>query len=195
MRLLKLAFIAALMVGLGIFCYDRLPKTYRYEIQDWYARLGEPVLIESPDSFTKRPQNDLIREYKNRGHKLKCYGNLQKEERIVAQNDYLCSAHINTAYDGIPARLVTFFFIKGELSDVRIEFPSSSFKKVQSYLARLLVNRQRLDTLPQYNFGVDNMGGKLMVWAVPNGLLITSDSQVPGDIVVLLWTSRTRMDR
>lgn len=195
MRLLKLVFIAALMVGLGIFCYDRLPKTYRYEIQDWYARLGEPVLIESPDSFTKRPQADLIREYKNRGHKLTCYGNLQKEERIVAQNDYLCSAHINTAYDGIPARLVTFFFTKGELSDVRIEFPSSSFKKIQSYLSRLLANRKRLDTLPQYDFGVDNMGGKLMVWAVPNGLLITSDSQVPGDIVVLLWTSRTRMDR
>lgn len=195
MRLLKLVFIAALVVGLGIFCYDRLPKTYRYEIEDWYARIGEPVLIESPDSFTNRPQDDLIREYKNRGHKLKCYGNLQKEERIAAQNDYLCNAHINTAYDGIPARLVTFLFTKGVLSDVRIEFPSSSFKKVQSYLSRLLVNRKRLDTLRQYNFGVDNMGGKLMVWEVPNGLLITSDSQVPGDIVVILWTSRITTDR
>jgi hypothetical protein len=194
MRLLKLVFIAALVVGLGIFCFDRLPKTYRYEIEDWYARLGEPAFVESPDSFTKRTQNDLIREYKNRGHKLKCYGDLQREERIVAQNDFLCSAHINTAYDGIPARLVTFFFTKGELSDVRIEFPSSSFKKLQSYLYRKLANRTRLDTLPQYDFGTDNMGGRLMVWAVPNGLLITSDSEVPGDRTVLLWTSRMDLD-
>lgn len=195
MRLLKLVFVAVLIVALGVFCFDRLPKTYRNEITSWYAGLGEPVFIESPDGFTKRPQDDLIREYKNRGHKLTCYGNLQREERIVAQNDYLCSAHINKAYDGIPARLVTFFFTKGELSDVRIEFPSSSFKKLQSFLSRKLAGRQRLDSLPQYNFGTDNMGGKLIVWAVPNGLLITSDSEVPGDITVLHWTSRIALDR
>lgn len=195
MRLLKLVFFAAFIVGLGILFFDRLPKTYRYEIEDWYAGLGEPAFIESPDSFTNRPQDDLIREYKNRGHKLTCYGDLQKEERIVSQNDYLCSAHISKAYDGIPARLVTFFFTHGELSDVRIEFPSSSFEKLQSYLSRKLADRQRLDTLPQYNFGTDNMGSKLMVWAVPNGLLITSDTAVPGDNTVLLWTSRTSLER
>ncbi|MCB4361383.1 hypothetical protein [Quatrionicoccus australiensis] len=195
MRLLKLFFIAALIVGLGIFCYDRLPKKYRYEIDDWYARLGEPTFIESPDSFTNRPQDDLIREYKNRGHKLKCYGNLQHEERITAQNDFLCLAHINTAYDGIPARLVTFFFTKGELSEVRLEFPSSSFKKLMSYLSRKLENRRRLDRIPGNNFGTDNMGGKLMVWEVPTGVLVTSDSEVPGDITVLIWLSKKSLAR
>lgn len=190
MKPLTKLFVIVLVLGISKLGYDKLPVTYKHEVEDWYARLGEPVFIESPDSFTKRPQEDLIREYKNRGHKLKCYGNLQKEERITAQNDYLCSAYINTAYDGIPARLVTFFFSKGELSDVRIEFPSSSFGKLQNYLSRKLANRTRLDLLPQFDFGTDNMGGKLMVWAVPNGILITSDSQVKGDITVLHWTNQ-----
>jgi len=190
MRLLKLVFIAALITALGFFIYDRLPKPYRYAIEDWYAGIGQPPFVISPDSFSSLPQAEIIREYTNRGYQLKCYGNLQREERIRDSNDYLCSAHIHTAYDGIPARLLTFFFAKGELTDVRLEFPSSSYQKLLSYLSRKLENRRRLDRLPQYDFGTDNMGGKLLVWAVPDGILVTSDSQVEGDITVLMWSSR-----
>lgn len=194
MRLIKLIFLAILTTGASILIYDRLPATYRYAINDWYARIGQPAFTTSPDSFTSIPQGDIIREYTTRGHKLKCYGGLQREERIKPSNDYLCSGHINTAYDGIPARLVTFFFSKGELSDVRIEFPSSSYPKLLSYLTRKLGNQRRLDTLPGNNFGTDNLGGKLLVWTVPDGILVTSDSQVEGDITVLLWSSQKFLD-
>lgn len=190
MRLVKLVFLAILTTAAGILIYDRLPATYRYAIDDWYARIGQPAFVISPDSFTTLPQAEVIREYTNRGHKLKCYGNLQREERIHNNNDYLCSAHISTAYDGIPARLVSFFFAGGELTDVRLEFPSSSYQKLLSYLSRKLENRRRLDKLPQYDFGTDNMGGKLLVWAVPDGIVVTSDSEVKGDITVLMWSSR-----
>lgn len=190
MRLIKLLFLAILTTGASILIYDRLPATYRYALDDCYARIGQPIFTTSPDSFTTIPQADIIREYTNRGHKLKCYGGLQREERIQQSNDYLCSGHINTAYDGIPARLVTFFFSKGELTDVRIEFPSSSYPKLLNYLSRKLANQRRLDKLPENDFGTDNMGGKLLVWAVPDGVLVTSDSQVDGDITVLMWSSR-----
>jgi hypothetical protein len=190
MRLVKLVFLAILTTAAGILIYDRLPATFRYAIDDWYARIGQPAFVISPDTFTALPQAEIIREYTNRGHKLKCYGNLQREERIRANNDYLCSAHINSAYDGIPAQLVTFFFTKGELTDVRLEFPSSSYQKLLSYLSRKLENSRRIDQLPQYDFGTDNMGGRLLVWAVPDGVVVTSDSEVEGDITVLLWSSR-----
>lgn len=190
MRLVKLVFLAILTTAAGILIYDRLPTTYHYAIDDWYARIGQPAFAISPDSFTTLPQAEVIREYTNRGHKLKCYGNLQREERIHDNNDYPCSAHISTAYDGIPARLVTFFFAGGELTDVRLEFPSSSYQKLLSYLSRKLENRRRLDKLPQYDFGTDNMGGKLLVWAVPDGIVVTSDSEVKGDITVLMWSCR-----
>lgn len=190
MKLLTKLFLLVLVSSIGIFGYNRLPIIYKHEMEDWYARLGEPAFVEAPDSFTTRLQEDVIREYTKRGHKLTCYGNLQKEDRVSVENDYLCFAHINTAYDGIPARMVTFFFSKSELSDVRIEFPSSSYDKLQSYLSRKLANSQRLDLLPFFDFGTDNMGGKLMVWRVPEGILVTSDSRVKGDITVLLWTNQ-----
>ena len=190
MRLVKLVFLAILTTGAGILIYDRLPVTYRYALDDWFARIGQPAFIVSLDTFTTRPQAEVIREYTNRGHKLKCYGDLRREERLRDTDDYLCSAHIGSAYDGIPARLVTFLFSRGELTDVRLEFPSSSYPKLMDYLSRTMTNRRRLDKLPQYNFGTDNMGGKLIVWAVPDGVVVTSDSQVEGDITVLMWSSR-----
>lgn len=195
MKLLTKIFIITLALGSGKLLYDRLPLTYKYEVEDWYARLGEPAFIAPPDSFTRREQTDLIREYKNRGHKLKCYGNLQVEERINNNNDYLCSADINTAYDNIPARLVTFFFSKGELTDVRIEFPSTSFNKLQNYLSRKLEGRPRLDQLPQFNFGRDNLGSKLMVWGVDDGVIVTSNTEVPGQPEILLWSSRKSLGK
>lgn len=194
MRLIKLLFLAILTTGAGLLIYDRLPATYRYEIDDWYARIGQPAFTTSPDTFTTHPQAEIIREYTNRGHKLKCYGDLRREERINRNNDYICSGHISTAYDGIPARLVTFLFFKHELIAVRIEFPSTSYPKVLDYLTRKLGDQRRLDTRPGANFGTDNLGGKLLVWAVPDGIVVTSDSQVKGDITVLMWSSRKLLE-
>ena len=56
MRLVKLVFLAILTTAAGILIYDRLPATYRYAIDDWYARIGQPAFVISPDSFTALPQ-------------------------------------------------------------------------------------------------------------------------------------------
>jgi len=189
MKALMKILIAALIVGGGTLAYDNLPVHYKREVQGWYARLWAPAFIASPDGFSGRPQDDVIRELKNKGHELTCYGNLQREERINARNDFLCSAYISTAYDNIPARMVTYFFSKGALSNVRIEFPSSSFAQVQDYLSRKMAGRTRLDKLPHNDFGTDNFGARLMVWAVPDGLLVTSSKEVPGHPTILLWSS------
>jgi len=170
--------------------YGITPIKYKHEIQDWYARIGTPSFTYPLNEFTKRGQADLIREYKNRGHQLECYGNLQIEERISKRNDYLCFIHISTAYDNIPARSVVFFFSEGSLTDVRIEFPTDSFDKLQQYLSKVLENQPRLDQLPQVNFGRDVLGNRLMVWGVTKGIIVTSDTQTQGHSDILLWSSK-----
>ena len=189
MKYLKLTLIAVVLFAAGTALYPRLPLHYQHELSDWYARLGTPSYSESPDYYSAREQADIIRENQARGHRLKCYGNLGQAERINTQDDYLCSANIGSAYDNIPARLVTFFFAKKKLNHVRIEFAGDSFDSLQDYLSRKLASYPRLDQRPHANFGTDPFGKPLMVWRVRDGLLITAAQDTPNQKPVLLWSS------
>lgn len=188
MKLLRPIFLAVVLFGAGTLVFSSLPLHYQNAIRDWYARIGTPTYAESPDHFSARDQAAVISENQARGHKLKCYGNLGPAERITAQNDYLCSAHISKAYDNIPARLVTFFFTKNKLSNVRIEFADGSFDQLQGYLTRKLENYPRLDQLPGARFGTDAFGKKLVVWRVQNGLLTAQAEATPGQNPIILWS-------
>jgi len=189
MKLLKLVFFVAVLGVIGKLLFPSLPLHYQHAIIDWYGRLGTPTFALSPDNFSAQDQASFISENQARGHKLKCYGNLGPSERITAQNDYLCSAHISKAYDNIPARLVTFFFTDKKLSNVRIEFAEGSSAQLQDYLSRKLEDFPRLDQMPGARFGTDSFGKKLVVWRVTNGLLTAQAEHTPGQNPVILWTA------
>ncbi|WP_339462313.1 hypothetical protein [Pseudomonas sp. EA_105y_Pfl2_R69] len=188
MKRLKTLLFVAVLLGIGKLLFPALPLHYQHAISDWYARLGTPTYAESPDYFSARDQAAVISENEARGHKLKCYGNLGPAERITAQNDYLCSANISTAYDNIPARLVTFFFSKNKLSNVRIEFAAGSFDVLDDYLSRKLADYPRLDQMPGAKFGTDPFGKKLVVWRVRDGLITAAAEDTPGQNPVILWS-------
>lgn len=188
MKLLKTILFAAVLFAAGKLLFPMLPQHYQYAISDWYERLGTPTYADSPDFFSPRDQALIISENQARGHKLKCYGNLGDAERIDAQDDYLCSAFISTAYDNIPARLVTFFFSKNKLHNVRIEFAAGSFNKLQDYLSRKLADYPRIDQLPNAKFGTDPFGKKLVVWRVKEGLITTTAEDTPGQNPIVLWS-------
>ncbi|ARU87469.1 hypothetical protein [Pseudomonas sp. M30-35] len=185
MRYLKVTLLAVVLFAAGFTAYDRMPLQYRLMISDWYKRLGTPDYAEAPDLYSEREQASVIRDMQARGHKLKCYGNLGDRERIDKNDDYLCSAHISTAYN-IQARLVTFFFAKGKLNHVRIEFTSKSFDDLQNYLSKSLVAYTRLDKSPWARFEKG-----LMVWRVKEGLLMASSVKAYGRNPIILWSSRT----
>jgi hypothetical protein len=188
MKLLKTILFATALLAFGKLLFPVLPLHYQHEITDWYARLGTPTYSESPDYFSRRDQASIIRENEARGHKLKCYGNLRHAERITAQDDYLCSANISNAYDNIPARLVTFFFSKNELTNVRIEFAAGSFDRLDDYLSRKLADYPRLDKEPGAKHGTDPFGKKLAVWRVKDGLIIAASEDTPGQNPIILWS-------
>ena len=189
MRLLKLALIAIVIFFAASAMYGKAPLHYKYAISDWFARLGSPDFTVGLDSFTTREQSEIVREYKNRGHELKCYGNLRKEEKIGRNSDYLCNTYIGSAYDNIPARMATFFFYKEKLTHIRIEFPDTSFAQLHDFLSRKLSKYPRLDSRGHHDFGTDNFGKPLMVWAVKEGIVTTSAEKTDGQTIVLLWSS------
>lgn len=186
MRYLKAALLAVVLFAAGLTTYDRLPLQYKHIISDWYNRIGTPHYVEAPDLYSERDQASVISDMQARGHKLKCYDNLGDRERIDKNDDYLCSAHISTAYNNIQARLVTFFFAKGKLNHVRIEFASRSFDDLQNYLSMSLVAYPRMDKSPWARFEEG-----LMVWRVKEGVLMASAEKAYGRNPIILWSSRT----
>ena len=184
MRLLKLTLLAVVLFATGMITYEKLPLSYKYAISDWYDRQGTPNYVQAPDLFTSSDQASVVRELEESGHKLKCYGNLGDRERIDKNDDYLCSAHIATAYNDIPARLITFFFANEKLNHVRIEFASESFEQLQDYLSTNLTSYKRLDKSPWARFDKG-----LMVWKVKDGLVVASSEKFEGGNPIILWSS------
>ncbi|UFS70216.1 TFIIB-type zinc ribbon-containing protein [Geomonas sp. RF6] len=189
----KNIFLVAAIVVLGAALLSAsflLPKGFKYDVWDWADRLKSPNFEHPLNSFAGQTQNDLIREYQERGFTLHCYGNLRPDERVSKSEDYACWFPIKSAYNNIPARYVTFFFSGGILSHARLEFPDSSFAQVQDYLQKKLGTERRLDMLPQHRVRTDIYGVPVMVWEVNGGWIQTASKATPGRTVMVLWTRK-----
>lgn len=184
MRYLKPTFLVVVLYAVASLTYERIPLHYKHAISDWYDRQRTPNYIQAPDLYTARDKASVVRELEESGHKLKCYGNLGDRERIDKNDDSLCSAHISTAYNDIPARLVTFFFAKEKLNHVRIEFAGESFEQLQDYLSTNLTSYRRLDKAPWARFDKG-----LMVWKVKDGLVVASSEKFERGNPIILWSS------
>ena len=186
-RILAVTLLAVIVLASA---YYLLPKNYRYELSDRLAGLTAPNFDQPPNRFHAANQSDIIREYKDRGYNLDCYGNLRPEEKLSKSDDYVCWAPIRSAYNNIPAKMLTFSFAEGKLNRVRLEFPDSSFDEVQNFLGKKLGNERRLDPLPQYQSRTDIYGEHLMIWEVKDGFVTTSSKATPGRSFIILWQSR-----
>jgi len=191
-RMLK-ALAAVGLLGIVVLWFA-LPDV-RDELIDSVKRLSAPEFILAPYEMKAQPQDAWISEYQNLGYGLKCYGNLRPEEHISRDDDYACHAIIKSAYEGIPARLVSFHFHKGSLQHIRLEFPEKSFDQLHAYLNRYFSGVTRLDQLPRAAFDPDVFGKSLMAWPARNGVLATSKEAMPGQPVILLWTSKEALMR
>ncbi|WP_152219953.1 hypothetical protein [Pseudomonas sp. SCB32] len=171
--------LIVLIAALGYFGYDR----YRTN------EARGPEFEESPDQLTDLSLSEVKRRYEAQGYRLKCYGDLQRNERI-SDDDYLCLAPIRSAFDDVPASLVVFFFKEERLRHVRFEFPASSFTPLQDYMSQKLQNATQLDGNRLYHFGLDPSGNNLVVWATQHGLLTTTATNLSNESVILLWSGK-----
>ncbi|MBK7664228.1 MAG: hypothetical protein IPJ21_11910 [Sterolibacteriaceae bacterium] len=188
MKIVRLLILGGLLFAALVLAQRVLPDRYRNDFTDWLGRLTAPNFDWPPDAMARSAQAPLISEYQRRGYRLKCYGSLRTEYKIGKNDDYLCWSLIKSAYDNIPARMVTFFFAKEELTFVRLEFPESSFDRLQDYLRRRLADKPRIDQIPGQRIGTDVFGKPLMVWLAPDGLVTTSAESTPEQPITLLWS-------
>jgi len=191
----KAIFFLVVLVMLGGASYLFLPAHVQDELQDAVKRPFAPNFVLPPNQMKSARQDDWIAEYRNRGYDLHCYGNLRPEEQASKDDDYNCWGIIKSAYDNIPARMVVFWFRKGELQHIKIDFPESSFASLQDFLGRHFEGITRLDQSPSSRFGKDVYGKPLMVWATKHGIVVTSNAPTSGQPLTLLWTSSEKMTR
>jgi hypothetical protein len=189
MRLLKIVVLTVVVFVAVFGAYAGMPKQYKYAISDWYARIGAPPFIDAPDYFSAENQNDVIRALEAKNFKLICTGGLYREEKISETDDYECHSFINSSYDNIPTKLVSLFFSKNKLTHVRLEFPDTSFDKINDYLNRKLASYPRLDRMPGHHINPDNYGKPMQVWVVRHGMVSMSGEGTPNRNLVLLWAS------
>jgi hypothetical protein len=188
MRIVKLIFISILLFLIIAAIYIYIPTTYKNKISDRVERLTAPSFDMPLDAFILREKSDIITEYKNREFNLRCHGNLRIENKIGKDNDSLCWAVISSAFDDIPAISVSFFFSKGKLTHIRLEFPEESFEQVQDYSARRFNSNCKTSKLLK---GKTNIYGEPMItWVCKGGIIVTDKKTTSNRNVVVLWTSK-----
>jgi len=188
-RIIRVAVLLVVGAALVSTAY-LLPKNFKHDLSDRLVGLKAPNFDHPLNKFHENSQSDIIREYNARGFTLTCYGNLRPEERVSSTEDYVCWMPIKSAYNNIPARMVTFFFSQEKLNHVRLEFPDSSSDQVQEYLGKKLSSERRLDMLPQYRARTNIYGEPLMIWDVKGGVIQTPAKATPGQLFMVLWTRR-----
>jgi hypothetical protein len=160
----------------------------RHEIEDGFERRTAKNFYLPLDMFSAREQSDLIGELQRRHYKMRCYGSLRPEEKFGKSDDYQCWFIVKAAYDNIPAKKVVLSFDDARLAFVKMEFPESSFSKLQSYLSRRMTRYPVLDS----NGYTDNFGKPLIVWQVESGFMTTSAESTEGQPITLLWSSNSQ---
>jgi len=135
--------------------------------------------------LTDTEQDMMLEEYKFQGFDLECFSNLKPNEKISEKDDYLCGSNIESAYN-IPAKHMAIFFSKNKLTNVRLEFPNSSFELLKKHLEKTLKNYTRLDLRPG-----NTLDDSIIAWKTNNGIIATN-KRLEGKILVL-WSSKSTL--
>jgi hypothetical protein len=167
---LKLVFLLLLVaVVAAIFQYQYgLPG--ETVVDRFWAK---PIGLNLDELDSKTTQAEVQRTY----HRLRhtCHSNSD------SLGDHVCWAPISK-FNALDARLVAFFFNKGQLSAVRVSFRSKSHPVLLSSL-----KEQYGETR---DFGKDGGSRNIVGWMRPTGIVAMNDQVEPQEDVILLWTSR-----
>ncbi len=143
------------------------------------------------DAFRISDNRDLVERFRRQGIDLSCSVPVERANRISEEDALVCWGWIASAWD-IPATQLALFFNKeGQLNYVRVEFPTSSFGAVQSYLRDL----ERTGRCPFYEGlgGFDAAYQRIDGWFCspysPNGLVTANGFLYSNEPAIVLWTS------
>lgn len=174
------------LIGLGALL---VPRHVRHDVVDAISRQFLPALDEPINGSRPLDQDDVIAEYRARGFPLKCYGNLQKYERITPNDDFHCWTVLKSAFDGVPARSFRLWFHKKRLYHVRYEFQNGTLPDIHAFLERSLTDAEARHKDPKNTLGVDANGYPLLAWHTRYGVVAVNSVEGASGTNYVLWTS------
>ena len=100
--------------------------------QEAAAIAAAPPLIIDPSSFPTLTYTGLSKQLRSEGFSVRCYGNLERKEKLYPSITQICWTKAQTAW-GIPLEGISFHFAGETLQLVRIEFPNSHWDDAKSW--------------------------------------------------------------
>lgn len=149
--------------------------------QEVAERAAAPEFTLVPDDFRSQTFSGLTQALRTAGHKVRCYCDLRRNEKLYPSITRICWTHARAAW-GMTLENISFHFGGEALESVRIEFPHDRWPQV----------RQWFSTLPGEDagtFGHDGDGNVIMGRRVGDGLLMTAPPSLRSTIL-LLWESK-----
>ncbi len=167
-----------LLVGLGAIWLTSIRQLGRtVESDDIEYQAARSWHYNINDFFGGIPTKPIEARLRADGHRMHCYGNLRRDEKIDPTDTRVCWTFVKDV-DGIPARSVTFHFGADGLRHITMDFPRDQWPAVLAWF-------QRQPGDHAGTFGRDQGGGQIVGRRVPTGLLMTSDPHL------LKWTMVT----
>lgn len=176
-----------LIVGLGAIWYAKSRQWGEWLAQDEQERLSAPVWTYHFEDFAGGIPRELVQKHLGQeGFRMRCYGNLRPEERLEPDDREVCWTIANST-DGIPSRMITFWFGDDGLRQIRMDFGKADWTEVQAWF-----ERQGSPLLG--HFGREQ-GGQLIVGRRGKTGLILTSAPGPLNWVMVLWQSREILQR
>lgn len=97
--------------------------------------------------------------------------------------DHVCWAPISE-FQTVNARIIAFFFRKGQISAVRVSFSPENHPPIFSLL------NKRYGPTRMIGGNRDSYGNNIVGWVRPTGIVAINDNIGPNQEAILLWTSR-----
>jgi uncharacterized membrane protein YidH (DUF202 family) len=171
-----------LIVGLGLIWYAKSRQWGEWLDQDEQERQTAPNWAYHFDDFTAGVSREHLQKYLSQeGFRMRCYGNLKAEERLEPDDKEVCWTIANST-DGIPSRMITFWFGDEGLRQIRMDFSKSEWPEVQKWF-------EGQGSLLFGNFGREQ-GGQLIVGRRGKTGLVLTAAPGPLNSVMVLWQSR-----
>ena len=174
-KLAQYILLALLLAGLGIAWEYQLGVPGGTVVDRWRA---EPVVMDLDLLNGKDDPQTIKQTY----HYL--YHTCAPEFSNLG--DSVCWAPISK-FNGMKARIIAFFFRKGELSAVRVSFPANSHPELFASL------RKRYGQEVKFGRPTDKQWLTSVGWIRPNGIVATIDRAERLQETIVLWTSKTQI--
>jgi hypothetical protein len=172
-----------LVAGLWAIWYVKSSQMGQWLAEDEAERLRAPVWNYHFDDFAAGiPLAGIQKHLTAEGFRMRCYGDLEKREKISPDDTDVCWTIANST-DGIPSRMIVFFFGQDGLRHIRQDFPKEQWPAVRDWV-------QRQGDAVAGGFGYDDQGGgKLQARRGKTGLIVVSEPGFSGWVMVM-WQAR-----